>query len=786
MNSIATLLPAPFGLFRIKLSNGVGTTRAPNARISRKQSGWNTAADMRRPSHVENGQLLKPSQGARHSRQRCKPSPAHRKVELLEPDTREVCCSDVATSPCWHTDRRGNRIEGPDIEERCSVSGRNIGASLDKAVADFDIALRDHRDKRRGLILPECDSDGTSKQRERRTEKDRNDDHVSRRHDGPACARLNGEATSWVAESIGWDESQEHLSRGKMAINTAGRSPRTGCQDGVALGVEAPSVPQDFEAADQVENVKVPLTVTHEVADDRIAGSPLGWIPTAVEQTETQAAHFQPLVNNRISATCALGLSGEAGEGDIVEIAVHARRPSRSRTSSPSHCASPLSHVGSERGKTTRCAVGGVPDDNISSHVGVLQKSKNSESIESRLAGEVLSGSLFSSEEVAHETEASFQTCLHVVTKLSEETSPNARQHMDGEPLEMVVPAPAPSVHGRTPTASVDAAPASGIVESEAAVVSFGKSTNNLEVSPTGAFRTPSAPTSPACIASAPVARPVMTIALDASDPISNDEQRSTGDWLKSVSSEQIPEPLTAAREIALAEAGLAERVRHLQSQRAAADKIARVALNDGRAQRLGREHADRLLSYVDADQQVLAAEDRRLADLRRKANLSRLQRGADFEETDVLIGKETARVEPTITIAAVPVRGMRPQHYIKAENLPSGLDQIVGSHPADKVLDEMEELAAQARTAASGLTVEEFERVQQRQLARQVERLEILHGQSEEDKELTRGRMALRLQLFARSTFARARVYTLRRQNLNSHERVSPVLNRTGPSVSS
>lgn len=273
---------------------------------------------------------------------------------------------------------------------------------------------------------------------------------------------------------------------------------------------------------------------------------------------------------------------------------------------------------------------------------------------------------------------------------------------------------------------------------------------------------------------------PVVTDAMKSTDPLSTEEQRVAGTWMAgSMSSPpandipvpQPPSPLTVAK----AEAELEEKILALQSKRDAFEREEKATLDQNRSERLGREQAKRANEFADEDRQLLAGEELRLAEIRRQADLGRLQRSAEFEETDavlvgfgavkpprqtraqgghVLVGKQhvgqsleldrskvegdapnkitpsdssaiTSTSQPALALEAleieeseelkhvkVPVRGMRPQHYTEADILPKGVKRVVAHQPAENILDNMESLAARAQVAGHGANIEEFEQV--------------------------------------------------------------------------
>ncbi|CAM9369377.1 unnamed protein product, partial [Ectocarpus sp. 12 AP-2014] len=277
------------------------------------------------------------------------------------------------------------------------------------------------------------------------------------------------------------------------------------------------------------------------------------------------------------------------------------------------------------------------------------------------------------------------------------------------------------------------------------------------------------------------VTAPQIAQAMECPDPIATPEQRTAADWMQGTEHSnaasnrgprRLPEPLA----VAVAEAELADKVDRLQSKRLAAEREQREALNEERASKFGRERAARAEGLAEQDRLTLEAEKRRLAELRREADLSRLQRGAEFDENDEVLAVAPRRSAAAETTGAtpMPVRGMRPQHFTEQEELPESIKNSL-DRPADKVLDEMQRLEARAKAAGGrGMTLEAFERVEQRQQVRQIERLEILHGQTAEEKAATMLAMAVRLQMFARQRLARMRVERLKYALSTSQEKIA------------
>lgn len=294
---------------------------------------------------------------------------------------------------------------------------------------------------------------------------------------------------------------------------------------------------------------------------------------------------------------------------------------------------------------------------------------------------------------------------------------------------------------------------------------------------------------------------PAAADAMQSPDPISTSEQRTTRTWMTAGYSPQtttppddcnavvvppqplqLPCPLTSAE----AEANLEGKINALRSKKEASEREEEMMLDQKLSEKLGGEQAERAHVFAEEDRQLLADEEGRLAQIRRQADLDRLQQGAEFEEAEetlvrsgvvseqspgtsspakemLLQGKvtrrtlndrkdcnhpervlegERARVKDYASntrggtsssqvsvISATeegnfvdmvqaplsvphPVRGMRPQHYTEAEDLPPGVKQAAAHKPADEVLDGLESLANRARAAGKGVNIEEFEQV--------------------------------------------------------------------------
>lgn len=343
-------------------------------------------------------------------------------------------------------------------------------------------------------------------------------------------------------------------------------------------------------------------------------------------------------------------------------------------------------------------------------------------------------------------------------------TDPVARAGNDrrGEAAPVEAGAPSCLVH-----AAADDADPSNAPPSPENVADARPSARMPEADPRGV--SPAA--SDAGEANRPIA-PATAGALEATDPVSTAAQRAAGDWTIGTATGRAPSPLTVAE----AEAELLESVEELRRRRQALEHEGRELWEAESARRLTEAQEARAAAFADEDRRLLAEEERRLAEVRRDADLGRLQRGAEFEEVDgalVAAGAVASSEAGTRALHPVPVRGMRPQRYAEAEELPEGVRRAAEHRPLEGVLDDLEGLAERARGSGAGLTVEEFEKVEGQQRARQVERMVILRGQAEDEKRAITLGMALRLQRSVRCALARRRLARLRSSKIDSEAKV-------------
>lgn len=281
------------------------------------------------------------------------------------------------------------------------------------------------------------------------------------------------------------------------------------------------------------------------------------------------------------------------------------------------------------------------------------------------------------------------------------------------------------------------------------------------------------------CTSIAGTIAPVTSEAMETPDMVSTVVQREARDWMKGTVTGRTPNPLT----IAEAEAEISEKVIRLEARQKALERAKREGFETEITRRFGEEQAIRAATFAGEDRRLLVKEKQRLEEVRENADLGRLQRGAEFEEIDEALVAEGA-ITPMGAIQysapsgrsahhRVVVRGMRPQRYGEAEELPEGVKRAVEHIPADQVLDRLETLAARARTTGSGAKLEDFERAEQQQRARQIARLEILNGHTEGERSMIALDMALRLQQFARSALAKRKVARMRVMSSNFQAKV-------------
>ena len=637
------------------------------------------------------------------------------------------------------------------MDEHGDIDGRiggDVVVTLEEAVADFDVALRDHRNRRRGLgstsagavDLPDSANNeaggGTG----------------SPLHDAGASNWLDGEATSWATVDLGVDTDP----RGWCPVSDQenGAPNEAGCsiaRDGTGRSLATPATPSARvprtspslddasvnDVARQPDNIK---QVAHNEEVGHSTGlepPPSPWRTERLAEGDDDAfvASGTPAVvcdpeSSRSSSPPASAKVDIPSAGPGVKVAGNVASYENLPPTGPS---SPLpsSPTTAERGvnagvdsiaieqKIAEAGHGTKKDSRIES----IQATASAGRVGAATGGNEAQPNSLGSPAASPAGSVSFET--------------------GAIPKAAVGNTSASVPTSKTPEAAVPAA----AVNSEAGAV--------------------------AAATTSPVVAPQTSLAMECPDPVATMEQRTAGDWMEGVGSSSRQQRLPAPLAIAEAEASLAEKVDQLQSKRLAAEREEREALETSRVAKYGQERAVRAERFADEDRKTLAAEERRLAELRREADLGRLQRGAEFQEADEALG---VRVPPSATTTTgatpMPVRGMRPQHFAEQEDLPEGIKKAL-DRPADKVLDEMEGLEARAKAAGGGMNLEVFERVEQRQRARQVERLEILHGQTADEKSATMLMMAVRLQMFARRTTAMMRVARLKRDRSASKERV-------------
>lgn len=655
--------------------------------------------------------------------------------------------------------------------EQVKKTGGGDVASLEEAVADFDVALRNHRAKHRGLLdsatpmMTEHCPHGIENNRAKH-------DNNAPNQSGETTSWFDREATSTPIETLGSDDLRElpWCKTNNLGGIPSGGNPGTdiGNQDAARVArteqigqshmrhTSENVVPTNgkvegrMRVVDSVEGNKMP-----QLECDQRTDVVIGHMPAAVNTSTPTFAQQEAQVNT-LRTTGAMEqqshpshLHGCASPGAGLlgaNFTAVLDDPAQTTPDGAAHSQEPLeAHHGNSGFESDMASMQQQPSPSPTTKGGSVPKfsttpeqaavNNTSAPTESLRRGFNAAGGLSGDQ--------SFQSSVPIVKVV--ETVPKNGEASDrsggnGEASQQVVILPAETESGTETTGAV-----------------------NAKIAPAVSVASP--------IAAQAVVAPAITAAMESPDRIATVEQRTAGDWMAGTINGRPQDPLTVAE----AEAELAERVERLQSKQLAAEREERDALEKERTRRFGQEQASRSASFAEEDRQALAAEERRLADIRREADLGRLQRGAEFGETDNALNNEgvTTVSESSTGATIAPVRGMRPQHYNEAEDLPDGVRQAAAPHPAENVLDEMEDLEARAKAAGRGMKVEEFEVLEQRQRARQVERLEILHGQTAKEKADTMLNMAVRLQIFVRSTIAKMRVARLRNVSAASTEKV-------------
>lgn len=636
--------------------------------------------------------------------------------------------------------RRG-REESQNQNENDDQSSHRGGGedivTLEEAVVDFDVALRDHRNKRKRLVgsMTTVLSGGNAS----------DDENVRGKHssnaflDGfsTASSWLDGERTSWAAVPLEGDDLRKLPCREKRE-NEKKVNGREDCSEEVDMEIrEATTVQTNESHFQNVPNSSSPRCdefVHTQRTDGIIEG---GRTPPCDRDLElvlnvgpTLGADCKatPITDKHELSVNAVGSREGAGQPLCLDSELSVKPPE-----------APLPGAIAAVKNTEADFVKDV------SHTRELQGPDNSD------PGNGL------------------------------QSSPNSRQMSpvpDSPGCNAVIPGTAPreevKVRGRHLTepmpSELDAAanPSRYDVETVETMSSKNKTPPIADATTSQSMAV--AQSVPTSMADSPaVTAPAVTAAMEPPDLVATTEQRTAKDWMEGTISGHPPTPLTVAE----AEADLVEKLDRLQSKRLVSERNECEAQEEGITKQLGQEQAIRAASFTKEDREVLIVEERRLAEVRREADLGRLQRGIEFEEAEDALANVGAMVAATQD-TAVPVRGMRPQHYNEEETLPDSIKQAVALLSADKILDEMEDLATRAKVSGKGLSVEEFEKVEQKQQVRQIERIEILHGQTAEEKKMTMLKMTLRLQKFARSKAARIRVARLREIRSGKIEKVS------------
>lgn len=637
------------------------------------------------------------------------------------------------------------------------VSGDDGVVTLEEAVADFDVALRDHRSKRRGLgsISGGATVISSSVNQGEQT----SGGMGSPLHNTEASNWLDGEAMSWATVDLEIDsDPREWCPQGKQENEIPSEAGSNTSRGGTSMPLAAPAT----------RSARPPphTPPTHDDANVSDITPQSDSIQQAVREDEL--ARIPECSSSSRSPPLPQGVEG-AAKGDGVLIAsgspAATRDPGDSRPSTP-----PASTRVGPLGVKPWAAVAAVAEGAVSSGELLLTEPSSLLPSSPSMTGRVVNA------EVGIVTQENI-----VEVKVDTKADPPKEQMQDAASANRATPTAAGGKEtkqislGSPPAAAAAAAvPREHGVALNAAVgdipatVPASEPPEALVPAITG-----ESDTTPVAAAAATVVAPQTSLAMECPDPVATVEQRAAGDWTEGVGDSSGRHQLPAPLAIAEAEAELAEKVDRLQSKRLAAERRERESLEESRAVKFGQERAARVKGFAAEDKKALAAEERRLAELRREADLGRLQLGAEFQEADEALGVRAAASSATTGATPMPVRGMRPQHFAAQEDLPEAIKKTL-DRPADKVLDEMEELEARAKAAGGGMKLEAFERVEQRQRARQVERMEILLGQTAEEKSATMLMMAVRLQMFARQRVARMRVARLRLARSSSKGQVS------------
>ncbi|CAM9277713.1 unnamed protein product, partial [Scytosiphon promiscuus] len=658
-----------------------------------------------------------------------------------------------------------------DRERATSGEIRGGTLTLEEAVADFDVALRDHRNKRRGLgssILPPAAlpgsglHDGGEQMREEGTQV--GGIANSQLHATVASGWLNEGATSWEAVAPGLSETFREQHGWSVHQSSVPGKPESSAGRGVAA---AGGGMLEAAAATHKENDTPETAIPVEDAclyhgdsqDIRERASIDGaeaaeWSPL----DDSSRSHASPLPAESLLAQHDTALDGDK----ILTSRSHTYVQSESRAASS---------VATEPGSTG----GGSPAPS-SAVVSATEREewRRIGQNDQPFLGEGSPKLADSGASIAPDADVSNTAVQTTTVRVEGDTR-------DHPPTQLQQSTVGGSGWGggnglkglpSHPTPELTAARSSGRHDEELAMAAENT---------TGA------------VSKAALTAPQIVQAMESPDPIATIGQRTTGDWMEgttralTITGGGGPRRLPAPLEVAEAEAELAHKVERMRHDRLASEREQRDALDAGRATEFGQARAARAEGFAEEDRKALAAEERRLADLRREADLGRLQRGAEFEETeealsgvaDRYVAPATSKVDAamgltgTTGVTPMPVRGMRPQRYTEQENLPDSIKKSLAK-PSDKVLDDMEMLEARAKAAGGGINLQAFERVEQRQRVRQVERMEILHGQTAEEKSSTMLRMAVRLQMFFRQKIAKMRVARLRHARSASKEKIA------------
>ncbi|CAM9532239.1 unnamed protein product [Discosporangium mesarthrocarpum] len=246
----------------------------------------------------------------------------------------------------------------------------------------------------------------------------------------------------------------------------------------------------------------------------------------------------------------------------------------------------------------------------------------------------------------------------------------------------------------------------------------------------------------------------------------STKEQRSARNWLTGTGVSSVPEETSAADAACVTAKVTGPRTEQktavvdARNERTFGDRVGEERERGGDSSREWGTQVATVATEMEAqDESSGTTDEGRLTELTLQAELVRLQRGAEFEEID-------AAPQPR-----VPVRGMRPQHYDVAVDLPQSITHPSGAVGADNVLDEMEDIAARAKNVGL-VNLEEYEAVERQLEVRQLSRVATLQKHTSEEREKLFSDVAQRIQRLTRGYMARKRVGDIRAVAKDAHEK--------------